>query len=140
MHLYSVDEASTSKSVSQSVSQSVSPSVRQSVSRLVTSASGPLCAVEKRSFNSQVELELFSAYKRLVGKNRIEDSRFFQNLKKRAFPFFSPGHFEQVEPIYGPNGTTNETYKSKTLASPGCPQKISMIYLLWFRRYMHRNK
>ena len=26
----------------------------------------------------------------IVGKNRIEDSRFFQILKKRAFPFFRP--------------------------------------------------
>ena len=24
----------------------------------------------------------------LIGKNRIEDSRFFHSLKKRAFPFF----------------------------------------------------
>ena len=33
---------------------------------------------------------------RLIGKNRIEDSRFFQILKKQAFPFFSTGHFGKV--------------------------------------------
>ena len=26
----------------------------------------------------------------VIGKNRIEDTRFFQILKKRAFPFFRP--------------------------------------------------
>ena len=75
----------------------------------------------------------------IIGKNRIEDSRFFQILKKQAFSFFSTGHFGEVAPNYGPNGTTNETYRAKTLASPGRPQKVSMIYLLRFRRYMHWN-
>ena len=75
-----------------------------------------------------------------IGKNRIEDSRFFQILKKRAFPFFSTGHFEEVEAIWELNETTNETYRAKKLASPGYPQKISMIYLLRFRRYMLWNK
>ena len=76
----------------------------------------------------------------IIGKNQIEDSRFFHILKKRAFLFFFTGHFEEVDTIYGPNETTNETYRSKTLVSPGCPQKISMIYLLRFRRYMRPNK
>ena len=76
----------------------------------------------------------------MIGKNRIEDSRFFQILKKRAFPFFLTGHFEKVVPKWELNGTTNETYRAKTLASPGRPQKVSMIYLLRFRRYMRPNK
>ena len=65
--------------------------------------------------------------------------RFFHILKKQAFPFFSTGHFEKVEAIWELNGTTNETYRAKTLASPGRPQKVSMIYLLRFRRYMPLN-
>ena len=80
------------------------------------------------------------SHQRLIGKNRIEDSRFFQILKKQAFPFFSTGHFQEVEAIWELNGTTNETYRAKTLASPGRPQKVSMIYLLRFRKYMRPNK
>ena len=76
-----------------------------------------------------------------VVKNRIEDSRFFQILKKWVFPFFRLDiHFEQVGVNWGLTETMNETYRTKTLASPGCPPKISMIYLLQFRRYMRPNK
>ena len=93
--------------------------------------------------NTTTKLTIFSQRQlplMVIGKNRIEDSRFFQTLKKRAFPFFSPGHFQEVEAIWELNETTNETYRAKTLASPGCPQKISMIYLLRFKRYMRPNK
>ena len=76
----------------------------------------------------------------LIGKNRIEDSRFFQYPEETSFSIFSTGHFGKVDIIYGPNGTTNETYRAKTLASPGHSQKVSMIYLLRFRRYMRPNK
>ena len=81
----------------------------------------------------------FPGNNNIIGKNRIEDSRFFQILKKQAFPFFSTGHFEEVAPKWDLNETTNETYRAKTLASPGRPQKVSMIYLLRFRRYMRPN-
>ena len=60
-------------------------------------------------------------------------SKIFDNPEETSFSIFSPGHFEKVEAIWELNETSNETYRAKTLASPGYPQKISIIYLLRFR-------
>ena len=66
--------------------------------------------------------------------------QIFSNPEETSFSIFPPGHFEQVGLNWELNETTNETYRTLTSASPGRPQKVSMIYLLRFRRYMRPNK
>ena len=67
-------------------------------------------------------------------------SKIFDNPEETSFSIFSPGHFEKVETIWELNETTNEILGCMTVVSLGCPQKISIIYLLRFRRYMRPNK